>query len=174
MNIANKLTLLRAALVPVFLIILYWGFPYSDMVAFAVFVIAGVTDIIDGHIARKYNLVTDFGKFMDPLADKMLVVAAMCWLVQTGEMGGWVLALVLLREFAVSGMRLVAVTQGIVIAAALSGKIKTASTVVCLGFMLAFNIHWLNLVCQIIILASTLYSGIEYFIKNKEIGRAHV
>ena len=169
MNIANKLTLLRAALVPVFLIILYWGFPYSDMVAFAVFVIAGVTDIIDGHIARKYNLVTDFGKFMDPLADKMLVVAAMCWLVQTGEMGGWVLALVLLREFAVSGMRLVAVTQGIVIAAALSGKIKTASTVVCLGFMLAFNIHWLNLVCQIIILASTLYSGIEYFIKNKEI-----
>ena len=77
MNIANKLTLLRAALVPVFLIILYWGFPYSDMVAFAVFVIAGVTDVIDGHIARKYNLVTDFGKFLDPLDDKFMVIGAL-------------------------------------------------------------------------------------------------
>lgn len=169
MNIANKLTLIRTALVPVFLIILYWGFPYSDLVALAVFIIAGATDVIDGHIARKYNLVTDFGKFMDPLADKMLVVAAMCWLVQTGEMGGWVLAIVLLREFAVSGMRLVAVTQGTVIAAALSGKIKTASTIVCLGFMLAFNFQWLDIFCQVVILATSVYSGIEYFVRNKNV-----
>ena len=169
MNTANKLTLFRTALVPVFLIILYWGFPYADMVALALFITAGVIDVVDGYIARKYNQVTDFGKFMDPLSDKMLVVSAMCWLVQTGEMGGWVLAVVLLREFAVSGMRLVAVKQGIVIAAAVSGKVKTSSTVICLALMLAFNIHWLDIFAQCVILATTIYSGIEYFIKNKNV-----
>lgn len=169
MNTANKLTLLRIVLIPVFLIILYWGFPYSNWVALAVFIIASLTDFADGYIARSRNQITDFGKFMDPLADKMLVMAAMCWFVQSGEMWGWVLALVLLREFAVSGMRLVAVEQGKVIAAAWSGKIKTASTMVCLCLMLAFNAPWLDLVCQIIILLTTLYSGVEYFIKNKDV-----
>ncbi|MBE7018183.1 MAG: CDP-diacylglycerol--glycerol-3-phosphate 3-phosphatidyltransferase [Ruminococcaceae bacterium] len=169
MNTANRLTLLRIALIPVFLIILYLSFPYSNWVALAVFIIAAITDLIDGHIARSRNQVTDFGKFMDPLADKMLVVAAMCWFVQTGQMSGWVLALVLLREFAVSGMRLVAVEQGKVIAAAWSGKVKTTLTIVCLCFMLGFNVSWLNLVCQIVILVSTLYSGIEYFVKNKDV-----
>ena len=169
MNLANKLTLLRIALVPVFLIVLYWGFPFSNWVALLVFIIASVTDFLDGHIARSRNMITDFGKFMDPLADKMLVMAAMCWFVQSGEMWGWVLALVLLREFAVSGMRLVAVEQGKVIAAAWSGKIKTASTMVCICLMLAFNISILDLICQIIILVTTLYSGAEYLIKNKEV-----
>lgn len=169
MNTANKLTLLRIVLIPVFLIILYWGFPYSNWVALAVFIIASLTDFADGYIARSRNQITDFGKFMDPLADKMLVMAAMCWFVQSGEMWGWVLALVLLREFAVSGMRLVAVEQGKVIAAAWSGKIKTASTMVCLCLMLAFNAPWLDLVCQIVILLTTLYSGVEYFIKNKDV-----
>ncbi|MBR5489835.1 MAG: CDP-diacylglycerol--glycerol-3-phosphate 3-phosphatidyltransferase [Oscillospiraceae bacterium] len=169
MNLANKLTLLRIALVPVFLIVLYWGFPFSNWVALLVFIIASVTDFLDGHIARSRNMITDFGKFMDPLADKMLVMAAMCWFVQSGEMWGWVLALVLLREFAVSGMRLVAVEQGKVIAAAWSGKIKTASTMVCICLMLAFNISILDLICQIIILVTTLYSGAEYLIKNREV-----
>ena len=169
MNLANKLTLLRIALVPVFLIVLYWGFPFSNWVALLLFIIASVTDFLDGHIARSRNMITDFGKFMDPLADKMLVMAAMCWFVQNGEMWGWVLALVLLREFAVSGMRLVAVEQGKVIAAAWSGKIKTASTMVCICLMLAFNISILDLICQIIILVTTLYSGAEYLIKNREV-----
>lgn len=169
MNTANKLTLLRIALIPVFLVILYWGFPYANWVALGVFIIASVTDFADGYIARSRNQITDFGKFMDPLADKMLVMAAMCWFVQSGEMWGWVLALVLLREFAVSGMRLVAVEQGKVIAAAWSGKIKTASTMVCICLMLAFNFFWLDLLCQIVILLTTLYSGVEYFIKNREV-----
>ena len=169
MNTANKLTLLRIALVPVFLVILYWGFPFSNWVALLVFIIASVTDFLDGHIARSHNMITDFGKFMDPLADKMLVMAAMCWFVQSGEMWGWVLALVLLREFAVSGMRLVAVEQGKVIAAAWSGKIKTAATMVCICLMLGLDFIWLDMLCQIVILVTTLYSGAEYLIKNKEV-----
>ncbi len=169
MNTANKLTLLRIVLIPVFLIILYWGFPFANWVALAVFIVASVTDFADGYIARSRNMVTDFGKFMDPLADKMLVMAAMCWFVQSGEMFGWVLALVLLREFAVSGMRLVAVEQGKVIAAAWSGKIKTASTMVCICLMLAFDAAWLDMLSQIVILVTTLYSGVEYFVKNKDV-----
>lgn len=169
MNTANKLTLIRIALIPVFLIVLYIGFPFANWVALAIFIIASLTDFADGYIARHYNQITDFGKFMDPLADKMLTMAAMCWFVQNGEMWGWVLALVLLREFAVSGMRLVAVEQGKVIAAAWSGKIKTASTMVCICLMLAFDAAWLDLVSQLIILATTLYSGTEYFIKNKDV-----
>lgn len=168
MNTANKLTILRVVLIPVFLVILYWGFPYSNWVALLVFIIASVTDTLDGWVARHYNQVTTFGKFMDPLADKMLVMAAMCWFVQSGRMAGWALALVLLREFAVSGMRLVAVERGVVIAAAWSGKIKTASTMVCLCLMLAFSFPWLDWLCVIVVLATTLYSGAEYFIKNKD------
>ena len=110
------------ALIPVFLVILYLDFPYARCAAFGVFVVACLTDFVDGYIARHYNQVTNFGKFMDPLADKVLVMAAMCYLVEIGQMPGWCLAIVLLREFAVSGMRLVAVEQGRVIAAAWSGK----------------------------------------------------
>ena len=169
MNTANKLTILRIILIPVFLIVLYWGFPGANWVALAIFIIASLTDFADGYIARHYDQVTDFGKFMDPLADKMLVMAAMCWFVQNGEMWGWVLALVLLREFAVSGMRLVAVEQGKVIAAAWSGKIKTASTMVCICLMLGLNIGWIDMLSQIVILVTTLYSGLEYFVKNKSV-----
>ncbi len=166
MTTANKLTILRVALIPVFLVLLYLGFRWA---ALAVFIIASLTDLLDGYIARHYNQITDFGKFMDPLADKMLVMAAMCYFVEAGEMYGWVLALVLLREFAVSGMRLVAVEQGRVIAAGWSGKVKTASTMVCLCLMLVISAGLLNLVCQAVILLSTLYSGAEYFVKNKDV-----
>lgn len=169
MTTANKLTILRIALIPVFLVVLYLGFPGSRWVALAIFIIASLTDMLDGYIARHYNQITDFGKFMDPLADKMLVMAAMCYFVECGAMHGWILALVLLREFAVSGMRLVAVEQGRVIAAGWSGKIKTASTMVCLCIMMVIGLSWLNLVCQIIILATTLYSGGEYFAKNMDV-----
>ncbi|MEG2138952.1 MAG: CDP-alcohol phosphatidyltransferase family protein, partial [Oscillospiraceae bacterium] len=121
------------------------------------------------------NQVTNFGKFMDPLADKMLVVAGMCWFVERGQMLGWILAAVLLREFAVSGMRLVAVEQGIVIAAGWSGKVKTAVTMIAICVMLLVNEPWMpvpsvvNMVCQLSILVTTLYSGVEYFYKNRTV-----
>lgn len=171
MTTANKLTFLRIALIPVFLLLLYLGFSGANWWALAVFIAASLTDTLDGYVARHYDQVTNMGKFMDPLADKMLVLAAMCWFVQNGQMTGWVLAVVLLREFAVSGLRLLAVEQGRVIAAAWSGKVKTFLTMVCLCFMLGFNVGWLNLVCQLLILIVTLYSGIEYCVKNRDVFR---
>lgn len=169
MTTANKLTIIRVVMIPVFLAILYWGFPGSRYVALGVFILASLTDLLDGYIARHYNQISDFGKFMDPLADKCLVMAALCWFVEEGTMVGWVLAVVLLREFAVSGMRLVAVEKGRVIAAGWSGKIKTASTMVCICLILFGIPHGLNLVCQGIILVTTVYSGVEYFAKNADV-----
>ena len=177
MTTANKLTLLRMALIPVFLGVLYAGFPGSRYVALGVFVVASLTDTLDGYIARHYNQITNFGKFMDPLADKVLVMAAMCWFVEEGRMPGWVLAVVLLREFAVSGMRLVAVEQGRVIAAGWSGKVKTAATMVCLCLMLLIGApgpedsapDFVALISNVVIVATTLYSGVEYFIKNRDV-----
>jgi len=178
MTIANKLTLLRMALIPVFLGVLYAGFPGSRYVALGVFVAASLTDFLDGYIARHYNQITNFGKFMDPLADKVLVMAAMCYFVEVGRMPGWALAVVLLREFAVSGMRLVAVEQGRVIAAGWSGKIKTASTMVCLCLMLLIwppepnffgTADVVALVSTVVIVATTIYSGAEYFVKNADV-----
>ena len=177
MTTANKLTLLRMALIPVFLGVLYAGFPGSRYVALGVFVVASLTDTLDGYIARHYNQITNFGKFMDPLADKVLVMAAMCWFVEEGRMPGWVLAVVLLREFAVSGMRLVAVEQGRVIAAGWSGKVKTAATMVCLCLMLLIGApgpedsapDFVALISNVVIVATTLYSGVEYFVKNHDV-----
>ena len=169
MTTANKLTIARVILIPVFLIVLYWGFAGSRYVALGVFILASLTDLADGYIARHYNQVSDFGKFMDPLADKCLVMAALCWFAEEGTMAGWVLAIVLLREFAVSGMRLVAVEKGRVIAAGWSGKIKTASTMVCICLILFGIPHGLNLVCQGVILVTTVYSGVEYFAKNWDV-----
>lgn len=169
MTTANKLTIARVILIPIFLIVLYWGFAGSRYVALGVFILASLTDLADGYIARHYNQVSDFGKFMDPLADKCLVMAALCWFAEEGTMAGWVLAIVLLREFAVSGMRLVAVEKGRVIAAGWSGKIKTASTMVCICLILFGIPHGLNLVCQGVILATTVYSGVEYFAKNWDV-----
>lgn len=169
MTTANKLTIARVVLIPVFLIVLYWRFPGSRYVALGVFILASLTDLLDGYIARHYHQVSDFGKFMDPLADKCLVMAALCWFVEEGTMVGWVLAVVLLREFAVSGMRLVAVEKGRVIAAGWSGKIKTASTMVCICLILFGIPPWLNSVCQGIILVTTVYSGVEYFAKNWDV-----
>ena len=112
MNTANKLTMLRILMIPVFLVVLYLDFPYNRYVALAVFIVASATDFVDGHIARSRGLITDFGKFMDPLADKMLVMAAMLWFVEVGRMPAWALLIVVVREFAVSGLRLIAVDNG--------------------------------------------------------------
>lgn len=167
MTTATKLTLARIVMIPLFLLVLYLDFPGAKWIALAVFILASLTDTLDGYVARKYNQVTNIGKFLDPLADKVLVAAAMCWFVGAGQMWAWALAAVLLREFAVSGLRLVAVEQGKVIAAAWSGKVKTAATMVCICVMLVFNVPWLNILCQIVILGTTIWSGVEYFMKNK-------
>ena len=168
MTTANKLTILRVVMIPAFLAVVYAGFTGSTYVALAIYIVACLTDWLDGYIARHYNQVSDFGKFMDPLADKCLVVAALCWFVENGQMAGWVLAVVLLREFAVSGMRLVAVEKGRVIAAGWSGKVKTASTMVCIVLMFLPIPAVLNTVCVWVIALTTLYSGVEYFVKNKD------
>ena len=140
--------------------------------ALIVFIIASLSDLLDGYIARHYHQVTNFGKFMDPLADKMLVLAAMCFFVEKGQMPGWVMALVLFREFAVSGLRLVAAEQNRVIAAAWSGKVKTTCTMVGLCFMMVFGKYEaMNIFVSIVILATTVYSGIEYFYKNRDVFR---
>ena len=164
MNTANKLTMIRVVLIPVFIVLLYLG---HTIPALAVFIVASVTDFVDGYVARKYNLVTDFGKFMDPLADKLLVMSAMAWFVEVGWMPGWAFFIVLAREFAVTGLRLVAVQNGTVIAAGWSGKVKTASTMVGLCFVMAFPAAALLVKAVVwMIVATTLYSGIEYFIQN--------
>lgn len=169
MNTANKLTMLRVALIPVFLILLYLRFPFHMYFALTVFILASVTDFVDGYIARHYNQVTDFGKFMDPLADKCLVVAAMLWFVEIGQMPGWALLVVIIREFSVSGLRMVAADKGRVIAAGWSGKVKTASTVVCIVLMFLPIAVWINHICVAVIVLTTIYSGVEYFMKNLDI-----
>ena len=169
MNTANKLTMLRVVMIPAFLIVLYWGFPGCRYVALALFILASVTDFVDGYIARHYDQITDFGKFMDPLADKCLVVAAMLWFVQVGQMPAWALLIVIVREFGVSGLRMIAADEGRVIAAGWSGKVKTASTMVCICLMLLPIPPAVNTLCVAVIVVTTLYSGCEYFFKNRDV-----
>lgn len=168
MNTANKLTMLRVILIPVFLIVLYWGFTYSAYVALGIFAVASLTDFADGYIARSRGQVTDFGKFMDPLADKVLVVSALVWFAETGLMPAWAVLIVIIREFAVTGLRLVASDTGRVIAAGTSGKIKTAATMICIVLMFLPIPQVAVTVCIAVIVLVTLYSGVEYFIKNKD------
>ena len=168
MNLPNKLTILRIIMILPFLLVLYLDIPFASYIALVIFVLASLTDLLDGKIARKRNLVTDFGKFADPLADKMLTTAAMLWFVECGQMPGWVLFVVLLREFAVSGLRMVASDQGRVIAAGWSGKVKTASTMVCIILMFLPIGRVINTLCVGVILVTTIYSGMEYFVKNKD------
>ena len=169
---ANKITIFRIVLIPVFLVLAYTGLKYW---ALAVYIIACLSDVADGYIARHYNQVSNFGKFVDPLADKMLVLSAMCFFIENGQMPGWAVAIVLFREFAVSGLRLIAVEQSRVIAAARSGKIKTGCTMVGLGAMLVFGQQYpvVNLVCYILIIITTVYSGVEYFVANRDVFKAH-
>ncbi len=167
MNTANKLTMFRVALIPVYLILWHLDFAGNNIAALAVFVIASLTDLLDGYVARRYNQITDFGKFMDPLADKVLVLTAMICFCAMGRMAAWAVVIVIFREFAVSGLRLIAVEGGRVIAAGWSGKVKTASTMVCLCIMHLPIPDALNWVCVIVIVVTTVYSGAEYFVKNK-------
>ena len=172
MTTASKITLVRVVLIPVFMALLLCsgGNDALRWAALAVFVIASISDFVDGYIARHYNQVTDFGKFLDPLADKLLVTACMMIFVGQGRMASWIVFVVIAREFSVTGLRLVAVGNGRVIAAAWSGKIKTSCTMVGLIAMMAFTgSAVLDMVVSIVILVTTVYSGIEYFCKNWDV-----
>ncbi len=170
MTLASKITLIRVAFIPVYMALMYvsGGAPNIWMyLALAVFIVASLTDYVDGHIARKYNQVSDFGKFLDPLADKLLTIAAMTMFCEWSLMPAWALMIVLTREFAVTGLRLVAVGKGTVIAAGWSGKVKTASTMIGLCAWMAFpTFPWLGWLVTIVIVLTTVYSGVEYFMQN--------
>ena len=170
MTLASKITLIRVAFIPVYMVLMYLsgGEPSLWMwLALAVFIMASLTDYVDGQIARRCNQVSDFGKFLDPLADKLLTIAAMTMFCQWNMMPAWALMIVLTREFAVTGLRLVAVGKGKVIAAGWSGKVKTASTMIGLCVVMAFpTLGWLATVVNGVIVVTTVYSGIEYFIQN--------
>ena len=170
MTTASKITLIRVALIPIYLVTMYLSGGAAGLwmlVSLGIFIAASLTDYIDGQIARKYHQVSDFGKFLDPLADKLLTIACMCMMCEWGMMPAWALMIVLTREFAVTGLRLVAVQNGTVIAAGWSGKVKTASTMVGLCFVMAFpTAVWMVNSVVWMIVVTTLYSGIEYFVQN--------
>lgn len=169
MTTASKITLVRIALIPFFFVTMLWDFVGHEYASLLIFAVASITDWLDGYIARKYNQVSNFGKFVDPLADKLLVTAAMLIFVQWGLMPAWALMIVLTREFAVTGLRLVAVESGRVIAAAMSGKIKTAATMVCVMIMIFDVPAMVNTLCVWVIVITTVVSGIEYFVKNNDV-----
>ena len=189
MNLANKLTMIRIFLVPVFLIfITVEDIPYGSIIATVVFIIASLTDQLDGHIARSRNQITNFGKFMDPLADKLLVTAALVSLVELKLVAGWAVVVILAREFAVSGLRTLAASDGIVIAASWWGKIKTVTQMIAIlllllkvnintsvsaisfvsnnSFLNSFFTYVPETIMYIAVLI-TIISGIDYFVKNK-------
>ena len=170
MTLATKITLIRVAFIPAYLVLMYLSHGQPNLwiwLALAVFILASITDYVDGQIARKRNQVSDFGKFLDPLADKLLTIAAMAMYCEWQIFPAWALMIVLTREFAVSGLRMVAGPKGKVIAAGKSGKFKTASTMVGLCAMMALpGIDLLNTVVIAMIVITTVYSGVEYFIQN--------
>ena len=170
MTLASKITLVRVLLIPAYLVTMYLSGGQAGLwmyLSLAIFIVASLTDYVDGYIARTYNQVTDFGKFLDPLADKLLVIAAMSMFCEWGTFPAWALMIVLTREFAVSGLRMVAGPKGKVIAAGWSGKVKTFSTMVGLCVMMALpQVAWISVAVLIVIVATTLYSGVEYFIQN--------
>ena len=173
MNLPNKLTILRVIVVPVFVILMLAPLSWGRWAALAVFIIASLTDTADGYIARKYNLVTDFGKFMDPLADKLLVCAAMICLITTGQLPAWIVIVIISREFIISGFRLIAAEKGIVIAASWWGKIKTVVQMVMIcALLINAGAAWFKVLEQILIYAAlvlTVVSLIDYIIKNKSV-----
>lgn len=166
---ASKITLIRIVLIPVVIVLMYMDFTNHMYWALAMFILASVTDFVDGYVARKFNQVSNFGKFLDPIADKLLVSSVLLVFLDWGQIPAWAVIIVIAREFAVSGLRQVAVEGGLVIAAAWSGKVKTAATMVCMILMMLPISEMLNTACWIVIVAVTLYSGFEYFIKNAEV-----
>lgn len=174
MNSPNKLTMGRILAIPVFIVVFLMGYNYAAAV---IFILAALTDMLDGHIARKYNLVTNFGKLMDPLADKLLVMSALLCLVQVGDVAGWMVIVILGREFIITGMRQVAAAQGIVIAAGTTGKIKTITQMIAIPLLLLENWPFsmlsfelpMDMVFLWLALIMTVISGAEYIVKNRQL-----
>ncbi len=173
MNLPNQLTMGRIIAIPIFIVVYMLGYNYA---AAAIFVLAAATDALDGYLARKWDLVSNFGKIMDPLADKLLVMAALVCLVDKGEVYGWMVIVILAREFLISGFRAVAAAQGLVIAAGMTGKIKTVLQMVAIPLLLLnnwpFNLFTEIPVDQIVLWAAvlmTIISGAEYLIQNKNV-----
>ena len=175
MNLPNKLTILRTIMIPVFLIFLYIpGLGMTgDVLAAAIFVLASFTDLLDGKIARKYNLVTNFGKFMDPLADKLLVCSALIALVDLNRIPAWVVIIIIAREFIISGFRLIASDNGVVIAASYWGKFKTTfQMIMIIVLTLNLNVYYIEIISTVLIyisLALTVISLIDYIAKNYKV-----
>lgn len=172
MNLPNKLTMLRVFMIPIFVVFMLVDItPFDNWIALAIFIIASLTDLLDGKIARKYNLVTNFGKFMDPLADKLLVCSAMICLVEMHVIPAWIVIIIIAREFIISGFRLIASDNGVVIAASYWGKFKTVFQMVMICLMIA-NIPALQIVTDIVMwvaLILTVVSLVDYLWKNKEV-----
>lgn len=173
MNLANKITIFRVFLVPLFMIVLYSDIEYSTYIAAIIFIIASLTDTLDGYIARSRNLVTNFGKFADPLADKVLVSAALISLVDLGTIPGWVVVVIIAREFTITGFRTIAASEGVTIAASPLGKIKTITQLVAITSLLINNypFNLINFPFHIIMLYISLFftvvSGIDYIYRNR-------
>ncbi len=172
MNLPNKLTVLRVIMIPFFVVILLVPtIPYNDFIALGIFIVASLTDLLDGMIARKYNLVTNFGKFMDPLADKLLVCSALICLIELERIPSWLVIIIIAREFIISGFRLVASDNGVVIAASYWAKIKTTFQMVMVCLMIA-NITAIQIVTDVvtwIAVILTVVSLVDYLIKNKDV-----
>lgn len=167
MNLANKLTILRIILVPVFLFFIAIKIPYGTYIATFVFIIAALTDTLDGYIARSRNQITKFGKFMDPLADKLIVTAALISLVEMKKLTTWVVMIIVAREFAITGLRAVAASEGVVIAASKWGKAKTVTQIVAIVAAL-IELPYNNYLIMLAVII-TLVSGIDYLYKNKSV-----
>jgi CDP-diacylglycerol--glycerol-3-phosphate 3-phosphatidyltransferase len=174
MNLPNKLTIVIIIMVPFFIVLYMMNYTWP---AFIIFVVAALTDLIDGKIARKYNMITNFGKIMDPLADKILVYSAFCCMVENGLIPAWMLIVILSREFIVGGMRTVAASEGIVVAAGMSGKIKTVLQMIAVPMLLligAMPWSFWTTASYVMLWASlimTIYSGVEYTLQNKGVFR---
>lgn len=172
MNLPNKLTMFRVILIPFFVVFMLCEITTVDKwIALAIFIIASLTDLLDGKIARKYNLVTNFGKFMDPLADKLLVCSALICLVELGKMPAWMVIIIIAREFIISGFRLIASDNGVVIAASYWGKFKTTFQMIMICLLIAdiTIISGLTTVVMWVALALTVISLIDYLVKNKDV-----
>lgn len=175
MNIANKITMLRILLIPVFMVLMLIEFPYHMEAALVVFLIASLTDKLDGYLARKYNMITDFGKFMDPLADKLLITGALVVFIQLGRIESWIVFVILTREFAVTGLRTLAAAQNVIIAASNYGKIKTVSQIVAIAILFLGNYPLnliklpIDLIAVYFALIITVLSGLDYFGKNMKV-----
>lgn len=175
MNLANKITILRILMIPIFMAFMLMKFPYHMEAALVVFLIASLTDKLDGYLARKYNMITDFGKFMDPLADKLLITGAFVILIQLGKIDAWIVFVILAREFAVTGLRSLAAAQSIIIAASKYGKIKTVTQIIAIVILILGNypFNLIGLPMDIIMIYAaliiTILSGYDYFSKNIQV-----